>query len=108
MTTQTRRTTQRAVKFHRTTLKAFIVTACYGLVLWGAVAAHALSGANGMPFNGMPFNGAVLQGMPFQGLPMNGWFFNGLPAQDSALPAGQPDRLPWSTLSQRPLGTRTP
>jgi hypothetical protein len=76
-------------------------------------------GPNGMPYNGMPIQWLQLQGMPFngtpiQGLPVNGVSLNGLPTQDvlstgsvvnaPTLPAGPQERLPWQSLSQRPLG----
>jgi hypothetical protein len=133
MTTQTRRTTRRAAKFFRTTVNASLVTACCGLVLWSAVAAHAETPRNGLSLNGVPLNGIPRNGMPFQGLLLNGtplngipWNgigpngipFNGLPLQGmphndlptqegALLPTVQRESLPWSTLSQRPLGTST-
>jgi hypothetical protein len=73
MATQTRRTTRRSVWFFRATVKASMVTACCGLVLWSAVAAHAAAPFNGMPVNGLPFNGMALQGIPIQGMPFNLW-----------------------------------
>ena len=128
MATQTRRITRRAATFFRGTLKAHVVVACCGLVLWSAVAAHAavsLNGGpmNGMPRNGMPFQGLLLNGtplngipwngigpngIPFNGLPLQGMPHNDLPTQEGALlPTVQRESLPWSTLSQRPLGTST-
>jgi hypothetical protein len=129
MATQTRRTTRRSAKFFRTTVKASMVTACCGLILWSAVAAHAavtwngmprqgliLNGTpwqglilNGTPYNGMPFQGLLLNGTPYngypiQGMPMNGTPLHGHPAQEGSLSAEQSESLPWSTLSQRPLG----
>ena len=94
MATQTRRTIRRSATFFKTTVKASMVTACCGLVLWSAVAAHAAAVTNGLPVNGVPTNG----------LPTNGVPLNGLPANEGSLPAAQSERLPWSTLSQRPLG----
>jgi hypothetical protein len=79
MATQTRRTTRRSVWFFRATVKASMVTACCGLVLWSAVAAHAAAPFNGMPVNGLPFNGMALQGIPFNGLGPNGLRLNGMP-----------------------------
>ena len=133
MATQTRRTTRRSARFFRATGKAYMVTACCGLVLWSVVAAHGSTAANGMPFNGletngMPFNGIPIQGMPIQGMPRNGYPIQGMPYQglpvngvpmngtplqgrpvnEGSLPAVQSDSLPWSTLSQRPLGTSMP
>jgi hypothetical protein len=152
MATQTRRTTRRSAKFFRTTVKASMVTACCGLILWSAVAAHAavtwngmprqgliLNGTplngipwngigpngipfngvpiQGMPYNGMPFQGLLLngtpyngypiQGMPIQGMPMNGTPLQGRPANEGSVPPVQSESLPWSTLSQQPLGQST-
>ena len=134
MTTQTRRTIRRSARFFRTTVTASLVTACCGLILWSAGAASAAAVLNGMPYNEMPFNGIprngmALQGMPFQGLRLNGAPYNGIgpngipfngypiqgmpmngtplhghPAQEGSLSAEQSESLPWSTLSQRPLG----
>jgi hypothetical protein len=138
MATQTRRTTQQSGKFHRATLKASIVTACCGLVLWSAVAAHAAASWNGIDLNGMPFQGLILNGTPRNGVPLNGVIFNGMPingvdgngmpfqgmprnglpmngtplhghpANEGSVPPVQSESLPWSTLSQRPLGTSMP
>ena len=63
----------------------------------------------GMPYNGMPFQGLLLNGTPYngypiQGMPMNGTPLHGHPAQEGSLSAEQTESLPWSTLSQRPLG----
>ena len=54
-----------------------MVTACCGLVLLSAVAAHAgVDGnglyVNGMPRNGMPFNGLYVNGAPWNGMPFQG------------------------------------
>ena len=103
MATQTRRTTRRSARFSRATVTAYMVTACCGLVLWSAVAAHAAAPWNGMPFNGMPFNG-----VPTNGIPMNGTPLHGRPANEGSLPSVQSESLPWSTLSQRPVGTTPP
>lgn len=73
-----------------------------------AVAAHADVDGNRMPFNGMPFNGMPIQGMPTNALPMNGTPLNGLPTKEGSPPTVQSESLPWSTLSQRPLGTTMP
>ena len=132
MATQTRRTIRRAARFFRATVKASMVTACCGLVLWSAVAAHAAVTWNGMPRqglilngtplngipwngigpNGIPFNGVPIQGMPYnglpiQGMPMQGMPYNDLPTQEGALPTGRREHLPWSTLSHRALGEAT-
>ena len=127
MATQTRQTTRRSAKFFRTTVKASMVTACCGLILWSAVAAHAAVTWNGMPRqglilngtplngipwngigpNGMPFNGYPIQGMPIQGMPMNGTPLQGRPANEGSVPPVQSESLPWSTLSQQPLGQST-
>jgi hypothetical protein len=133
MATQTRRTTRRSARFFRATVKASLVTACSGLVLWSAVAAHAAApyngmpynglfgnGApmqgmpmqgmptNGMPFNGMPYNGVPIQGMPRNGLPMHGTSLHGLAANEGSLPTVQSESLPWSTLSHQGVGKSTP
>jgi hypothetical protein len=128
MATQTRRTTRRSARFFTATVKAAMVTACCGLVLLSAVAAHAGAYSNGMPYNGLPFNGLPFNGLPFngaglngtplngmpyngipmQGMPMNGTPLNGLPANEGSLPTVQSESLPWSTLSQRALGTTPP
>jgi len=88
MATQTRRTTRRSARFFSTTVKASMVTACCGLILWSAGAAYAAAISNGMPYNGTPLNG--------------------LPAHEASLPTVQSEHLPWSTLSQRALGTTPP
>jgi hypothetical protein len=103
MTTQPRQATQRSATFHRATLKASLVLTCCGLVLWSAVAAHAGVDGNGLYLNGLPMNG-----LPLNGIPLNGMPINGLPAKEGSLPPAQSESLPWSTLSQRPLGTSTP
>jgi hypothetical protein len=128
MATQTRRTTQRSARFLRATLKAHVVVACCGLVLWSAVAAHAATAANGMPsnglpcnglelngypvngvpFNGIPWNGIPIQGMPIQGMPYNGTPLNGFPATEGSLPTAPSERLPWSTLSHQGVGKHQP
>ena len=128
MATQTRRTTRRSARFFRATGKTSIVIACCGLVLWSAVAAHAAVSLNGgpmngmalnglyvngtpmqgMPFNGVPINGTPFNGLPFQGLILNGTPLQGLPAHKGSLSPEQSESLPWSTLSQRPLGTTPP
>jgi hypothetical protein len=133
MATQTRRTTRRSARFFRATVKVYMVTACCGLVLLSAVSAYAETPRNGLDLNGvfingMPFNGAVLNGMPMQGLPINGVPYNGMPfqglprngipmngvplhghpAHEGSIPPVQSESLPWSTLSQRPLGTTPP
>ena len=104
MATQTRRTTRRSAKFFKTTGKASMVTACCGLILWSAVAAHAAVTWNGMPRQGLILNGTPYNGYPIQGMPMNGTPLHGHPAQEGSLSAEQSESLPWSTLSQRPLG----
>jgi hypothetical protein len=63
---------------------------------------------NGMPFNGAPYNGIPIQGMPANGVPVNGVPLHGHPANEGSLPPVQSESLPWSTLSQRPLGMSTP
>jgi hypothetical protein len=113
MATQTRLTIRRSARFLRTTLKASVVVACCGLVLWSAIAAHAGVDGNGFYVNGLPVNGYPLQGMPIQGLPINGLPMNGTPlhgppANEGSLPTVQSEGLPWSTVSQRPLGQSTP
>src|SRR5215211_5674193 len=79
MATQTRRTTRRSARFFRATGKASMVTACCGLILLSAVAAHAAVSLNGGPMNGMALNGVALNGTPIQGLPYNGLYVNGVP-----------------------------
>ena len=123
MATQTRRITQRSATFYRATGKAYIVTACCGLVLWSAVAAYAELSWNGLPLNGVPLNGMPIQGLPMQGLILNGVGPNGLPTQgvichDLSLPAPTPPReplsavppesLPFHSVSQKALGTAPP
>ena len=114
MATQTRRTTRRTARFFRATVTASMVTACCGLVLWSAVTAHASTSGNGVPFNGMPlngigpngmpYNGMPRQGMPRNGLPLNGTSLHGHPTHEGSRSPEQSESLPWSTLSQRPLG----
>jgi hypothetical protein len=124
MATQTRRTTRCSAKFLRATIKGRMIVACCGLVLLGAVAAHAETPRNGLPMNGLPINvlpfngidlnGVLLNGIPFNGLPVNGYPIqgllmngtplNGFPATEGSLPTAPSERLPWSTLSHRPLG----
>ena len=122
MTTQTRRTIRRSARFFRTTVTASLVTAGCGLILWSAVAAQAavtwngmprqgliLNGTplNGIPWNGIGPNGISFNGVPIQGMPMNGTPLQGRPANEGSVPPVQSESLPWSTLSQRPLGTST-
>ena len=138
MATQTRRTTRRSATFFRATVKASMVTACCGLVLLSAVAAHAavtwngmprqgliLNGTplngipwngigpngisfNGVPIQGMPHNGLPYNGLPIQGMPMQGMPLNGLPAHEGSLPTVQRESLPWSTLSHQGVGKHQP
>jgi hypothetical protein len=51
MATQTRRTIRRSAKFFSATVKASMVTACCGLVLWSAVTAHAAQSWNEIHYN---------------------------------------------------------
>src|SRR5215510_7245368 len=104
MATQTRRTTQRSARFFRATGKAYMVTACCGLILLSAVAAHAARSQNGMPYNGMPYNGMPFQGLLMQGLPAYGVPATGSTVQTPPAPTVPQDSLPWTGLSQRPLG----
>jgi hypothetical protein len=78
MATQTRRTTRRSARFFRTTVKASMVTACCGLVLMSAVAAHASQPWNGMPFQGLPINGMPVNGVYVNGVSANGMPVNGI------------------------------
>ena len=113
MATQTRLTIRRAARFLKATRKAYMMTACCGLVLWSAVAAQASWSNNGMPFqglgmNGMPFNGIPFQGLPRNGIPTQGVISTGVTTTAPTVPAVPQESLPWSTLSQRPLGTSLP
>jgi hypothetical protein len=119
MATQTRRTTRRSARFFRATVKASMVTACCGLVLWSAVAAYAELPLNGLPLNGLttngiPLNGVPLNGMPIQGLPMNGLILNGVGPNGLPTPprepfsAVPPESLPFHSVSQKALGTTPP
>jgi hypothetical protein len=128
MATQTRRTIRRSARFFRATVKAYMVTACCGLILWSAVAAHAAVSLNGGPMNGMALNGVALngtplQGLPYNGMPTNGTLLNGLPTQGvisddislqattlqrEPLSAVPQESLPFHSLSQRALGTTPP
>ena len=81
MATQTRRTTRRAAQFFRTTVKASMVTACCGLILWSAVAAHAAVTWNGIPWNGIPRNGLYFNALDWNGIGPNGLLYNGMPIQ---------------------------
>src|SRR5262252_1614927 len=60
------------------TVKTFLVAACCGLVLLGAVSAYASLNENGMSLNGMSLNGLSMNGLSFNGLSINGLSFNGL------------------------------
>jgi hypothetical protein len=62
---------------------------------------------NGMPFQGLLLNGTPYNGYPIQGMPMNGTPLQGRPANEGSVPPVQSESLPWSTLSQRPLGQST-
>ena len=59
---------------------------------------------NGAPYNGIGPNGIPFNGYPIQGMPMNGTPLQGRPAHEGSLSPEQSESLPWSTLSQRPLG----
>ena len=63
---------------------------------------------NGIDLNGVPINGIPIQGMPRNGIPVHGTPLHGLPAHEGSLSPEQSESLPWSTLSQRPLGTTLP
>src|SRR5262249_18940563 len=60
------------------TVKTFLVAACCGLVLLGAVSAYASLNENGMSLNGMSLNGLSMNGLSINGLSINGLNFNGL------------------------------
>jgi hypothetical protein len=98
MATQTRRTTRRSARFFTATVKAAMVTACCGLVLLSAVAAHAGAYSNGMPYNGLPFNGLPFNGLPFNGLPFNGLPFNGLPFNGAGLNGTPLNGMPYNGI----------
>jgi hypothetical protein len=96
MATHTRLTTQRSVKFHGATIKAYIVMACCGLVLLSAASSYAALTANGLHVNALTANGAgepppAVQGksLPFHGL------------SQKALGKTQPHRLGLPSLCSR-------
>ncbi len=123
MAMQTRRTTQRSAKCHSATIKAYIVTACCGLLLLNTVSAHAgisVNGiatngitANGITVNGITTNGITLNGISTNGITMNGIHVNGLSTNGLAIheeppPAVQGKTLPLHGLSQKALGQTPP
>jgi hypothetical protein len=110
MATQTQRTTQRAAKFHSTTLKTSIVMVIFGLILLSAASSYAALTVNGLSNNGWA-NGLSNNGWA-NGLSNNGWA-NGLAPkattlQREPLPAGSLESLPFNGLSQRALGKPQP
>jgi hypothetical protein len=86
-----------------TSIRTCIVALGCGMVLWGAVSAHA-----GMPFNGMPFNGMPFNGMPLNGMPMQGLTSTGQPAGEDALVEGPREGLLFTLISQQALGKTHP
>jgi hypothetical protein len=112
-----------------TTVKTFLITASCGMVLLGAVSAHArdLNGfringlaINGLELNGREMNGYRLNGLELNGREMNGYHLNGLELNGREMngqnlngtslngtPAeAQNEGLSFNGLSQKPLGKR--
>jgi hypothetical protein len=92
-----------------TTVKTFVMAASCGMLLLGAVSAHARLSANGENLNGQNLNGQNLNGQRLNGLASNGQRLNGLAPnattrQWAPLPAGPHERFPCHGLSQRALG----
>ena len=120
------------------TVKTFFVAACCGLILLGAVSAHAgiytnglgVNGINlnGLRMNGLALNGVWLNGVNLNGLALNGLWVNGLPTNGSGINGlrneglifkeskrhggptseGQREGLPFNGLSQSGLGKMQP
>ena len=97
-----------------TTVKTFVMAASCGMLLLGAVSAHARLSANGENLNGQNLNGQNLNGLAsngqrLNGLSTNGESLNGLAPnattrQWAPLPAGPHERFPFHGLSQQALG----
>jgi hypothetical protein len=99
MATQTKLTMRRPVRFLRATIGAYMIVACGGLILLGAVSAYAGHATNGTPTNGLPRNGMLFNGTSVNGTPLQGFQYRGEP-----LPSVQSENLPWATLSHKGLG----
>jgi hypothetical protein len=93
MATQTRRTTRHSARFFRATVKAYMVTACCGLVLLSAASSYAALTANGLHVNALTANGLHV---------------NALTANGEPPPAVQGKSLPFHGLSQKALGKTQP
>jgi hypothetical protein len=95
------------------TVKAFIVAACCGLMLLGAVSAHAGITRNGLGRNGVQLNRINFNGIALNGLRTNGLRNQGLLVKESKRPGGstsavQSESLPFNGLSQSGLGKMRP
>jgi hypothetical protein len=110
-----------------TTIRAFIVAACCGLIVFAAVTAHAGESLNGLSLNGLSLNGLSLNGLSLNGLSLNGLSLNGLSMnglsmngwsnglainattlQQEPRPAGVQENLSLNGLGQRALGRPQP
>jgi len=114
MATQIRRTTPPSPTSRFATVKASMVTAWCGLVLWGAVVAQAGGDGTGIPLNGTPLpgvpitglapNGALLYGLPINGLapnavPITGLAPNGAPLYGLPINGLAPNAVPITGLA---------
>jgi hypothetical protein len=99
-------------------VKTFMMALCCGVVLLGAVTAHAgimLNGLgwnglnmNGVSINGISWNGFVNNGMTLNGISVNGITLNGLAAGEGDPVEGPRDGLPFSVITQKALGKAHP
>ena len=114
MATQIRRTTPPSPTSRFATVKASMVTAWCGLVLWGAVVAQAGGDGtgillNGTPLPGVPITGLAPNGAPLYGLPIPGLLPQGVTSDGAAVPpplrpAVPPERVPFTGIRPRALG----
>ena len=84
-----------------------------GVLLLGAVSAHAGNSLNGISLNGVAVNGILVNGQSFNGLSYNGFRNQGLLIKETKRNGGpssavQSESLPFNGLSQRGLGKTNP
>jgi hypothetical protein len=92
---------------HMTTVKNFLMAASFGMILCGAVSAHALSSLNGSSLNGVSLNRIALNGVSLNKLTANGINPNALTAtvpSDNTRGMPPSESFPWNSLSHSAVG----
>ena len=85
------------------TIKTYLVAVGCGVLLLGAVSAHAGESLNGSSTNGLTLNGSSTNGLRNQELLLKETKRNGEPTS-----AVQSESLPFNSLSQKGLGKTHP